>query len=166
MNSNKRSSLFGVGLFLGAVAGALGGLFFAPKSGKKLREDVAKRAAEIKKQLKDSDVEKVVRDIFDEASEKTIDAYNTAKDLLSEKIAEVSQSLQSIDKEKYVQLVGGVVETVKESYDVNEEKIAKLKTYLINEYTKLKTAVQKNNTAPITKQKTKVSKKKPAKKTS
>lgn len=34
--------------FLGAIAGALAGLFLAPKSGKETREDLKKRAEEVK----------------------------------------------------------------------------------------------------------------------
>jgi|GEM_PF-675933 len=141
---NKKSSLFGFGLVMGAVAGALGGLFFAPKPGKKLRADVAKRAAEIKKLLEDTDVQHVVKLIFDEASEKTTNIYGEAKLKLSEMLAELSQEWDSLDKQKYVQLVGKVVESVKNSHDIKEDAVTKLKKYLEGEYSKLTSKVQKS----------------------
>ena len=125
--------------------------FFAPKSGKKLRADVAARAKAIRKKIEDNNVDETIREIFDDVSEKTTEAYNSAKDMMSEKIAEVTETVATIDHEKYLKIVTDVVSTVKKDKGVAEGSLIKLKKYLENDFTKLKpvTPVKKKPTKTV-----------------
>ena len=46
--SKSGAGKFALGAFIGAALGAVGGLLFAPKSGKETRADIAKKAGEAK----------------------------------------------------------------------------------------------------------------------
>lgn len=51
-NQNKKSK-FALGAILGAAAGAVAGLLFAPKSGEDTREDLKRKAEELESEAKD-----------------------------------------------------------------------------------------------------------------
>ena len=53
MGHNGKSSHFFKGVLIGGLGAALAGLFFAPKSGKKLREDIAGKGSEVLKDTKE-----------------------------------------------------------------------------------------------------------------
>ena len=48
MSNKSGAGKFVLGAFIGATIGAIGGLLFAPKSGKETRADIAKKAGEAK----------------------------------------------------------------------------------------------------------------------
>lgn len=158
MTNQKSSSKLGLGVVIGAVTGVVAGLVLAPKSGKKLRSDVAKRAREIRKKMEENNVDEVVQNIFDDVSDKTIAIYNTAKDMISEKLAEVTEPISKIDKNKYSKVVSDVVNVVRKDKGVAEETLVKLKKYLEDDYAKL------NSPAAVSKKPKKTVKKTSAKK--
>lgn len=143
MNNKKTRSKLGVGLLVGAAVGAVAGLFLAPKSGKKLRADVAKRASEIRRQIEDVDIEKTVTSIFDDATEQSMLVYSRAKDMLSEKLSEVTETISSIDKDKYISAVNDVIKNVGKEKVVAENTLVKLRKYLENDFKKLNPTVKK-----------------------
>lgn len=49
MSKKSNAGKFVLAAGIGAALGALGGILFAPKSGKETREDIAKKASEAKK---------------------------------------------------------------------------------------------------------------------
>lgn len=151
MINKKTQSKLGVGLLVGAAVGAVAGLFLAPKSGKKLRADVLKRAADIRRQIEDVDIEKTVASIFDDATEQSMRVYSQAKDMLSEKLSEVTETISNIDKDKYISAVNDVVKKVGKEKVVAESTLVKLRKYLENDFKKLHTTVKKAATLKKTK---------------
>jgi len=134
---NKKSSKFGIGLIFGAISGAIAGLLLAPKAGKKMRKELSKAAEEIRSKLQESDAKTIVREIFDDLSEKSLDIFNETMDTLSTKLSEISDKWQTIDKEKYAGVVKEVVDKVKDTHQMPEKTLIKLKKYLENDFEKL-----------------------------
>ena len=64
------SKKFGLGLLLGAVAGVVGGILTAPKSGKETREDLAKKSKEVGEALKHKTEETIEK--VDEVAERIL----------------------------------------------------------------------------------------------
>lgn len=73
---------FGLGIVIGAVAGAVAALLTAPKSGKETREDLKKKADEVRgsAERKLKDAHKELNKLADEAKVKAKDLKGKAKD--------------------------------------------------------------------------------------
>jgi gas vesicle protein len=74
-NGNGKNGYFFKGLLIGSLGGALAGLLFAPKSGKKLREDIADKGSEV---LKDG------KEFYFEAHKKTKNALEDSLERLED----------------------------------------------------------------------------------
>ena len=83
MGKKSSAGKFALGAAVGAALGAVGGLLFAPKSGKETRADIAKKAGE----AKDFTVKKA-GEVREFAGEK----FDDAKDFVVEKSGEVKKS--------------------------------------------------------------------------
>ena len=83
MAKNKK---FGLGVIIGAIAGVVAGFLTAPKSGKETREDIKKKASEVKgtAERKLKDAHKELGNISDDAKAKAKDLQGKAKDELNE----------------------------------------------------------------------------------
>lgn len=77
---------FGIGVILGAIAGVIAGFLTAPKSGKETRDDIKKKANEVKgtAERKLKDAHKELGKLSDEAKNKAKDLQGKAKDELDE----------------------------------------------------------------------------------
>jgi len=91
---------FCMGLLIGGVLGALAGILFAPKSGKKLRSDIKEKGSEFL-----NDGKKIYADASTKAKEIFEDVKHQAKDLkkeagdTGEKIAgEVQEKIGQVKK--------------------------------------------------------------------
>jgi gas vesicle protein len=91
----RGGNVFGAFLF-GGLVGAILGLLFAPRSGKETREILADRGQEYLDEAKDT---------YGDGRERLVEAYSTAKDVVSVKAVE------------YKDRVGEVAEVVKEKID-------------------------------------------------
>jgi gas vesicle protein len=109
MSNKDKTKSFLSGLLLGITGGVLAGLFTAPKSGKELREDIAKRASDL--------------------SEEAKDFYVDTRQSLEKRVKALKKAGESVDKDKYVKLVKEVVDEFKSDSTVTKktaEKIGKL----------------------------------------
>ena len=106
MAKNKK---FGIGIIIGAIAGVLAGFLTAPKSGKETREDLKKKANEVKgsaeRRLKDAykelgslsdDEKKKEKQLGGKAKEEMDDLAKKAEDL-KEKVKSAITSIKSGD---------------------------------------------------------------------
>lgn len=81
-----KSKKFGLGIVVGAIAGVIAGFLTAPKSGKETREDIKKKAGEVKgtAERKLKDAHKELGKISDEAKSKAKNMQGKAKDELDD----------------------------------------------------------------------------------
>lgn len=83
--SNENKKILG-SLFLGAIAGAVAGLLFAPKSGKETREQLVKEAEHLK-----DEINKYANDFSDKAKK--------AKADLEAKLRKTEKELRDVEEE-------------------------------------------------------------------
>lgn len=83
MSKNRK---FGFGIILGAIAGVIAGFLTAPKSGKETREDIKKKAHDVKgsAERKLKDAHKELGNLIDETSAKAEKLKGKARDELKD----------------------------------------------------------------------------------
>jgi len=140
--SKNHGSFFMAGL-LGALAGAVGGLLLAPKSGKATRKDIVKLANEISKKVKTESVEtkKRAKEIYGKTSDDAVTEYNRVKDAVVAKVAALKTAGTAIDKDKYTKVVGAVIADFKSDLKVSKAGVTKITTYLLKDWEKVKKAL-------------------------
>ncbi len=140
----KKSSKMGLGMLLGAAAGAVAGLFLAPKSGKELRKDAQKFSGEAKKlsqeamglaevylkKLQKKDPEQIAKIVFGDVSEASKKLTAQAQKDLARELASVKEQYASINKRKYSDAVKSVVAGLKTDGSVSTSTLKKLGAYL------------------------------------
>ncbi len=79
MDKDKKELL--IGASVGAIAGVIAGLLFAPKAGKETREDLAKNMHEMKDKIaKELDkAGKVTKETYDKIVDKVVKVYEIEK---------------------------------------------------------------------------------------
>lgn len=138
MIDNKKTSKFGLGLLLGSIIGGLTAFFFSPGSGEENRKMVAKKVKELEKLLKEKEVDKKVKEIFDDVTEESKKVYFQAKKWLIEELAALKQAVDEIDKEEYLKAVNTTVKKVEKEFKKDAKKVEKLKKQLVGEWEKMK----------------------------
>lgn len=140
---SKNSGNFFLAGIIGAMAGALGGLLLAPKSGKETRNDIAKLAAEISKQIKTeaNETTERVKDVYGKATDEAVSKYNEVKNAVIAKVAQVKTAGEEINKEKYAKVVDDVVAEFKSDFVSSKTGAGKIATYLKKDWEKVKKAL-------------------------
>lgn len=140
----KKTNKLGLGMILGAAAGALAGLFLAPKSGKELRKDakdlsktVAKSAAAYNKKLQKKTPEQIAKMVFGDMSDASMKLADRAHKQLALELEELGKKYKTIDKAKYTAAVKTVVANFKKDGSVPTSTLKKLGTYLQQDAKKL-----------------------------
>lgn len=143
----RRSSKFGLGVMLGALGGAITGLFLAPKAGKELRKDAQKLYEDIS-----TNPEEAVKAIFGKVTDESMHLYTTAQKEVTAQLANLSENYKNLDTAKYKEVVKQAVDNVKADKKLPEEQLHKLMAYLEKDVKKL-TASGKNK-SPVKRKKT------------
>ena len=140
--SKQTKKFFLTGLF-GALAGVAGGLLLAPQSGKKTRQQISDLAAEIALSVKTKadDTRDQIVDIFGKYSEEAKAKYQTIKDGVTNKVAEVKTVSGEINKEKYGKVVEEVVSEFKTDFENTKDGASKMINYLKKDWEKIKKAI-------------------------
>ena len=140
---SKTTGKFFLAGLLGAVAGAVGGLLFAPKSGEETREDIVRLANKLIKAVKTEveDTEERVAEVFGEATKAAKDKYSEITSKVMEKVAVVKSAGEEINKEKYGMIVEDVVSEFKNDFDATKNGATKLANQLKKDWLKIKKAL-------------------------
>jgi gas vesicle protein len=140
--SKKGKNVFLVGM-LGAIAGVIGGLLLAPKSGKETRDDIKKLALKLSKEIKTNveDTESKVKEVFGEVTDATLAKYKEIRTMVIDKVAAVKTAGKEIDKEKYGKIVEDVVEEYKKDLTATKSGAVKLTSQLKKDWEKVKKAL-------------------------
>lgn len=140
--AKSNGKIFLAGL-IGAVAGAIGGLLLAPKSGKETREDIAKLAKEIAGKIKtEADETRVrVKEVFGNASNAAMSKYTEVRQAIVDKVATVKTAGQEIDKEKYQMIVEDVINEYKSDMELTKDALVKLANLFKKDWNKVKKVI-------------------------
>lgn len=140
---SQNSSKFFLAGIIGAMAGAIGGLLLAPKSGKETRQDIVNMTAKISENIKtEVDETKMrVKDVYGKATDETMQRYNEIKDSVVTKVAAIKTAGEEINKEKYSKIVDGVVEDFKTDLSSTKTGAEKISNYMKKDWEKIKKAI-------------------------
>jgi gas vesicle protein len=136
----KSAGKFVLAGLLGAVAGAIGGLLFAPQSGKETREDIAELANKITKQVKTgvTDTKDKVKEVFGNASEEAMDKYKEIRGKIVDKVAALKTVGNEINKEKYGEIVENIVDEFKSDFSATKNGAMKMANQMKKDWEKVK----------------------------
>lgn len=128
---------------LGAVAGAVGGLLLAPKSGKETRAELTKLAKEmlVKIETKKEETKKRVGDIWGNANDETMRRYEEIRSAVAAKSAAIVEAGKNLDRKKYEEVVEDVLGDFKTDFESGKGGWNKLVKYLKSDWKKLRAAV-------------------------
>jgi len=129
--NNRKNSRFGVGLIVGIAAGALAGIFMAPKSGKENRKMAAKKLKELKEKLESGELEEQVRKTFGDTTDQLTKFYQDTRTEVLKRMNEMGENMNAND---YVQMVKDVITKAREKQGVSEKEAHKMQKYLEEEY--------------------------------
>ena len=118
---SKEVNSFFKGLAVGAVAGAVAGVLFAPKSGEETRKDIQDLAVNIK--------------------DKAFDIYSEARQKVEKKAKALKSLGEKIDEKKYSTIVNEVVDEYKKKDVLSSQSAKKLGTQLKKDWNTVKKAV-------------------------
>ncbi len=140
MSDDRDSSKFGLGLFIGALLGAIAGLFLAPRTGKETREEAKKMLDELKKRYRTGELEDKVRKIFGDVRKESMKLYMTAKDEIGDKVREAKGKM---NRQDFDRIVDEVTSRLRKAGKVTEEQMRKLKDDLVREWDRIKKETEK-----------------------
>jgi gas vesicle protein len=135
MTTQQKSSKFGIGLLIGTLVGGIAALFLSPKSGKENREEVIKKAKQLKKLLENRELlDAKVKEVFGEATEEAKAIYLKTKDEIIEQLSNLKGKINEIDKEEYIKIVGEVTNNIQKEFKKDAKILARLKEQLVNDW--------------------------------
>lgn len=134
--NNQKKSNFGLGVLIGAALGSVAAFFLSPKSGPENREMIMKKLESIKKLLKEKSLDEIVMEIFGKVTDEGKRLYTVARDEMNTRLDAMKETVEDIDRDKYVELVDDVIERVKKEGDVSKERLEKLHAFLMNRWGK------------------------------
>jgi gas vesicle protein len=133
----KNDSKFGLGVIVGTIIGAAAGIFLAPKSGRENREIVMGKVTDLKQAFEEGNFDAKVQEIFGQVTDQTRLWYQKSTEGLVKRLEHMKEAVMTLDKGKYVEMVGQVVEGLVEEKQVPKEEMEKLKKYLESDYRKI-----------------------------
>jgi len=137
MADGQKASKFGLGLLVGTLLGGVAAFFLSPTSGPENRKMVADKVKELEKLLADKELDKKLKEIFGEVTEEAETLYKKAKKMIIQRLAELKESIDSINKEKYTEIVHETVDIIKKEAKKEGREMDRLKEELLKEWKKL-----------------------------
>jgi gas vesicle protein len=133
----KNDSKFGLGVIVGTIIGAAAGIFLAPKSGRENREIVMGKVTDLKQAFEEGNFDAKVQEIFGQVTDQTRLWYQKSTEGLVKRLEHMKEAVMTLDKGKYVEMVGQVVEGLVEEKQEPKEEMEKLKKYIESDYRKI-----------------------------
>ncbi|MFA5137004.1 MAG: hypothetical protein WC489_06485 [Patescibacteria group bacterium] len=143
MADDKKSSKFGIGVLIGTVIGGLTALFLTPTTGEENRKLVAQKIKDLEDLLQDTELDKKVKEIFGEATDEARNLYLKAKKNTIKRLAELKETVENIDREKYEKVVKETIDILKKEVKREAKDMEKLKEALLKEWKKLEVKKKK-----------------------
>jgi len=135
---NQKKSKFGLGLILGSLIGGVTALFFAPKSGKELREDVKKKIMQLEKLLEEKEIDKKAKKLVEDLSEEAKGWYEKAKTWLIEELAQLKKEVENINWQDYQKAVAKTISRIKKEVKKEGKEIEAIRKKLLKNWQKMK----------------------------
>lgn len=133
MNKSK----LGLGLLIGAVVGAIGGLFISEKPGKALRKKAVTEFDKLRKSIEDSQLDDHIAKIFGDVSKEARHAMREAKDVIAKSAGQIAKEAKTINASVYQQVVKDAVATATKRHALPKKEMVRLKAYLEKDVKKL-----------------------------
>lgn len=143
MADDKKTSKFGIGVLIGTVIGGLTALFLTPTTGEENRKLVAQKIKDLEGLLQDTELDKKVKEIFGEATDEARNLYLKAKKNTIKRLAELKETVENIDKEKYEKVVKETIDILKKEVKREARDMERLKEALLKEWKKLEVKKKK-----------------------
>ncbi len=126
--------------FLGALAGAVGGLLLAPNSGEETRKKLNRLAGSVKNKVDEEtkDTRARIVKIFGSAGELSVKRYNMVISGLNRKIDDLKKAGEEIDREKYSKIVDEVLGEFRNDLRKAKASSGKLGEMLKSDFAKIK----------------------------
>lgn len=140
--SNNKKKKAGLLLLAGAALGYVGSLFVSDKAKQKHKAMIEEKVEQLKSILTDDDPAQRIQAIFKKNTAKVRAKYELIKQSLITKLAELKGTLQSIDKQKYEQVLNQVVDGAKKEQELTKTQIKKIKSYLLKDFDKIKKSLK------------------------
>jgi gas vesicle protein len=136
--TRNRGGIFGsITFLLGLIFGGFLTLLLSTDEKGETRKEVKGKVREIKKSLKEVSERERIEAIFGDVSREATERYREAKAMLTARLAELKQAVDTINKEKYGNVVQDVVKELKKEGQMTATQLKKLSAYLAEDYQKI-----------------------------
>lgn len=134
----------GIGLALGALLGGVATFFLSPKSGKENREMAKEKLDAWKRKFENKSPQEIAKEIFGHATDEGKKLYEKAQELLNSKLDDLKSKVEEIDQDKYTDVVKEVISKVQKEKEATEERVEKLKKFLLDRWDYIVSESQKD----------------------
>lgn len=131
---SKPVLLFGIGVLTGWVVKQL---FDSPEVTKK-RQELMANLDDIREQLAESDEAQRVKEIFGQVTDEATRMYQETREELIQELSSLRVALDEIDKSKYIAIVTGIIEDLRDNGSMSDQQLDRLQTSLNSDFSKLK----------------------------
>ncbi|KXK08929.1 MAG: YtxH-like protein [Microgenomates bacterium OLB22] len=132
-----KKSPFGLGILIGAIVGAIGGLFLSEKPGKELRKKAVTEFDKLRKSIEDKHLDDHIAKIFGDVSREAQQAMSDAKDVIAKSAGQIAKEAKTINTTVYQQVVKDAVATATKRHALPKKEMVRLRAYLEKDVKKL-----------------------------
>lgn len=126
------------GLLFGGLVGAGLVWFLSPNTGEENRRQVMKKAMYLRDRAMEvsEDITDTVLEIFGEVTVSTIELYEDARDMMARQVETWQDSMETIDRGKYLDSVDRVIATLGKNKKNSPQNLEQLKKYWVKNWKK------------------------------
>lgn len=137
-----KNARFGIAVMAGAAIGYAASLFVSPSTRRKHKRIVTANIEELaSKFLSEADQEKILK-IIEKTGKEGSAQLKVISESLSKNLVELKQTLDSVDKGKYLKAVETTIKDLKNKGELNQKQLNQLKDYLVNDFRQVSSEVK------------------------